>query len=248
MNFNFKAFDLIAPFNPNLKLFCSTLIILFGLSSCSPKAIDGPDKQFGESLAGAATGAGAGAVTGFQISAATGPGAVVGAGIGAISGAFQGASTDLTEEQQLKLQSQILQAQHVAQAQEILKEHYKVRAELFPTRDIYPADLFFYGDEVKLRPEAKWLILEIARMNKTRLPYSRIVVAVYAKSRDTDSAYANHLTERRARELVDALLSAGMEPRRLSTRPETVSETIVVDPLDKPDRYNQAVEFIAIDR
>lgn len=248
MNFNFKDLTTISKRSANMALACAAFIVLAGLCSCSPKAEPGPDKQFGEMVSGAATGAGAGAITGFQISAATGPGAAVGAGIGAISGAIQGATTDLTEEQQLELQHKIFEAQQVAQAQEILKEHYKIRAELFPTRDIFPADLFFYGDEVKLRPESKWLVEEIAKMNKTRLPYSRLVVAVYAKSKDSESAYANHLTERRARELVDALLRAGIEPRRLSTRPEVVSEPILIDPLDKPDRYSQAVEFIAIDR
>lgn len=228
------------------------LILLSGcaifLSGCAREAVPGPDKQFGQMVQGAATGAGAGAVTGFQISAATGPGALIGAGVGAISGAIEGSSTDLTEDQQLELQQQIYKAKQVAYAQEVLKEHYRRRAELHPSREIYPADLFFYGDNVTLKPEAKWLIAELAKMNKTRLPYSRLVIAVYSKSKDPDSAYANHLTERRAREIVDAFISNGLEPRRLSTRPEVISEPILIDPLDKADRYNQAIEFIPIDR
>ena len=229
-------------------LFTAMLIALICSLGCTRKAVSGPDKQFSEMISGAATGAGAGAVTGFQIGAASGPGAAVGAGIGAISGAIQGASGDLTEDQQIELKQKTFETRQIVQAQQILQEHYKVRAELFPTRDIFPADLFFYGDEVKLRPEAKWLVSEIARMNKTRLAYSRLVIAVYAKSKEPESPYALHLTERRSRELVDAFVKSGLEPRRLSTRPEVISEPLLIDPHDKPERYNQAVEFIAIDR
>lgn len=247
MNCTIKIFAPLA-----VKKSAASIVLAFSslfLSSCINKeSVPGPDKQFSEMMQGAATGAGAGAVTGFQISAATGPGAAVGAGIGAISGAIQGASADLTEQQQLEMQYDIYHTRQLAYAQSTLEEHYKRRAELHPSRDIFPADLFFYGDEVKLKPEALPLIAEIARINKTRLPYSRLVVAVYAKSKDKDSAYAHHLTERRSREIVDAFVRNGIEPRRLSTRPIVITEPALIDPLDKPERYNQAVELIAYDR
>lgn len=222
---------------------------LFVLTACSGSTpAPGPDKQFSEMLGGAASGAGAGAVTGFQVSAAAGPGAFVGAGFGAVSGAIQGLSNDASEEEQLAMQHEILKNRQIAYAQSVLAEHYKKRAELHPTRDIFPADLFFSSDEVQINPGGLALINELTRLNKERLPYSRLIVVVYTKSSDPDSAYANHLSERRSRELVDAFVRAGIEPRRLSTKPFVIPKPILIDPDDKPERYNQAVELFAYDR
>lgn len=240
----------MVTFSP-IRIAFQRLLLLIASSvvcSCYPQYSPGPDKQFEGTVSGAATGAGAGAVTGFQFASASGPGALVGAGIGAISGAIQGASGDLTEEQQYQLNQKIYREQQVAYAQNVLSEHYRRRAELHPSRDIFPADLFFYGDEVKIRPEAIAVLNELAKLNKNRLPFSRLAIAVYAKANDNDSSYAQHLTERRARELVDYFVRAGLEPRRLSTRPVVVSAPVLVDPHDKPERYAQAVEFIAVDR
>lgn len=85
-------------------------------------------------------------------------------------------------------------------------------------------------------------------MNESRLPYSRLVVAVYAKAATPESAYAQHLTEKRSREFVNQLVRAGVEPRRLETRAVVVNAPVLIDPLDNPTRYNQAVEIIPVDR
>ena len=140
---------------------------------------EGPDKQFEGELSGAALGAGAGAVTGFQVGAGTGPGALVGAGFGAAAGAIQGFIRDQTEEDLLALAAETDAARQQSIAHEILSEHYKRRIDLHPTRDIYPADHFFYADSVKLRRCAQPLIREIARMNKQRFAWSRVQVVVY---------------------------------------------------------------------
>jgi outer membrane protein OmpA-like peptidoglycan-associated protein len=228
--------------------FLLIIVCLFYLAACSPKPVPGPDQQFSEALAGAATGAGAGAVTGFQVSAATGPGALVGAGFGAITGAMQGYSKDLTEEQQIALQREINSKRRSAYAQTLLAEHFQRRAELHPTRDIFPADWFFTADEVVLNASGLALLEELTKINKERLPYSRLIVVVYSKATDNTSVYANHLSERRSREIVDALITNGIEPRRLSTKPFVVPNPILIDPKDRPERYNQAVELVAYDR
>ncbi len=207
----------------------------------------GPDKQFAGTLSGAATGAGAGAVTGFQVGSGTGPGAVVGAGVGAVVGAIRGSFQDSIEERLLKIARETNEERKKAIAREILADHYSQRLDLHPSRDIYPSDLFFKGDQATLRPEAKTLVSEIAKMNKERLAWSPLIVAVYVRGSEEDGFAAN-LADRRGKELVNSLVEGGLEPRRLSARSVVVPAPILIDPHDDPLRYNQAVEFIPTER
>lgn len=222
-------------------------LLAAALNACAP-AYPGPDKQFGGTLEGAALGAGTGAVTGFQVGAGTGPGAAVGAGFGAIAGGIQGAIQDSTEEQMLALAAKTREEREIAWAHEVLSDQYKRRVDMHPTREIYPADLFFYGDESKLRGSARPLVRELAHMNKQRVPWSRLVVASYARAEGGKSDYALELAERRARAIVNELVHAGLEPRRLVARGVVTEAPLLVDPDDDPLRYNQAVEIIALDR
>ena len=227
------------------------IIIGFGavlfVSGCAP-ATPGPDKQFAGSLEGAALGAGSGAITGFHVSAASGPGAAIGAGFGAVVGGLQGLIADQEEEAMLALAAESRGERQRAQVHEILNEHYQRRLELHPSRDIYPADLFFDGDETDLKPGADALVAEMARLNKRRLSWSRLVVASYAKANTPDSEFARHLTERRSRAIGDQLVRSGIEPRRVVTRAVIIDEPVLIDPNDKSSRYNQAIEIIPLDR
>jgi outer membrane protein OmpA-like peptidoglycan-associated protein len=220
----------------------------FVLGACSSQPVAGPDKMFAGEGIGALEGAGAGAVTGAQVSAGAGPGAAVGAGLGAVLGAIHGLAKDQSEEAQLRTAARLKEEKSRALAQEILSEQYKRRMELHPTREIFPADLFFNGDSASMCPSGVNVVRELARMNAMRLPYSRLVVAVYAKSAGPESSYAQHLTERRSREFVNQLVRAGVQPRRLETRAVVMNAPILIDPLDDPTRYNQAIEIIPIDR
>ena len=215
---------------------------------CSSSPVPGPDKVFQGEGVGALEGAGAGAITGAQLSAGAGPGAAVGAGFGALLGAIHGMGLDQSEEAKLRDAAALKEEQSRTVAQQILVEQYKRRMEIHPTREIYPADLFFKGDSVSMCPSGVGLVKELARMNGMRLPYSRLVVAAYSKSSTPESSYAQHLTERRSREFVNQLVRAGVEPRRLETRSVVVNAPILIDPLDNPTRYNQAIEIIPIDR
>ena len=219
------------------------------IGGCSPApATLGPDKQFAGSLQGAATGAGAGAVTGFQVGALTGPAAAIGAGFGAVAGGIQGAIQDDTEMQMLELAAQTKEQREISWAQEILNDQYKRRLELHPSREIYPADLFFSGDSPKVRRGAEPVIRELARMNKQRLPWSRLVIASYVRSAGEGSPYSRELSEHRAREIINQLVHAGLEPRRLVARGVVVDAPVLIDPNDDPMRYNQAIEIIALDK
>jgi hypothetical protein len=220
---------------------------LLMLTACAGP-VHGPDKQFSGELHGAVVGAGAGAVTGFQYGAGSGPGALVGAGLGAVAGGIQGFADDEAEENLLKLAADTQREREVAYAHEILSEHYKRRLELHPTRDIYPADLFFYGDEVKLKQGAEILIQEIARLNKNRLPWSRMAVTVYSRASNENSEYAHYLTERRSQEISNWFARVGLNPRRLESRGVIVTAPVLIDPDDTPERYNQAIELIPLDR
>jgi outer membrane protein OmpA-like peptidoglycan-associated protein len=172
----------------------------------------------------------------------------VGAGLGAVAGGIQGAIQDSFDEQLLRLSAEARAERERVFAQEILEDQFKRRLQLHPTRDIYPADLFFRGDETSLRPTARALVRELARLNKDRASWSRLVVASYVKSSSPDSEFAQRLADRRSREIVDELVRSGIEPRRLQTRTVLTNAPLVIDPLDRPERFNQAVELIALDR
>ncbi len=208
----------------------------------------GPDKQFAGTAEGALTGAGAGAVTGFQVGAGTGPGALVGAGVGAVAGGIEGAVRDSEEEQLINFAAEKNSERARAFAQEQLVEHYKTRMELHPTRDIFPADIFFDGDSVELRPGARGLVRELALLNKHRVPWSRLVVAAYVKSAGPDNSHAQRVAERRSREIGDCLIANGLEPRRVMTRAVVIKDPLLIDPQSTPGRYSQAIELIPIDR
>ena len=222
--------------------------VAFAVIGCSSKPVPGPDKLGRDEGLGAIQGAGAGMVVGAQVGAGTGPGAAIGAGFGAIAGAINGLVKDSLEDAEVKSEAELKATQSRIVAQDVLAQHYEMRMQMHPGRDIYPADIFFKGDSAKMCPQGVAVVKEIARMNEFRLPYSRIIVASYAKSSDPDSAYVSHLTERRSREFVNQLVRAGVEPRRLETRAVVVDAPVLIDPRDNPTRYNQAIEIIAVDK
>ncbi len=224
-------------------------VFWIGIAGCSTKPVEGPDKTFSGGAVGALEGAGAGAVTGAQFTAATGPGVAIGAGFGAAMGLVHGAVRDGMEESEMRLGREIETQRRRSAAQEVLALHYKRRLEMHPTRDIYPADIFFRGDSAKMCPSGVGIVRELAHLNEFRLPYSRLVIVAYAKSiGGEESSYIQHLTDRRSREFVNQLVKAGVEPRRLETRSVIVGAPVLIDPQDDPTRYNQAIEIVAIDR
>jgi hypothetical protein len=231
-----------------MKKVFSSVLFLFFITSCTSTNKEGPDKQFEGEIGGAAIGAGAGAITGFHVGAGAGPGAAVGAGFGAVAGGIQGFLRDQTEENLIALANETQAQRKRAIAQEILSDHYKKRMEIHPSRDIYPADLFFEGDEVKLRECSKAIVHELALMNQPRMPWSRIEIAVYVKAADKDSNYAAYISKKRAIEIGDEMVNAGIEPRRIETKAVIVQAPVVVDPDDAPGRYNQAIELVTLDR
>lgn len=228
----------------------SLTLLAASFVSCTPFSAQpepGPDKQFSGTVLGAASGAGAGAVIGAQVTAAMGPAAFVGAAFGAVFGMMNGLGIDLLEEDELRRLEELAELREKTWVQEVLAEHYQRRLELHPNRDIYPADWFFEGDSVELRGEAKALLREIGKLNENRMPWSRLLVAAYATSRDKESQYSRHLTERRAEAVGLALVQAGIEPRRVLTQGLTLNEPILIDPDDHRDRYRQAIEIIPLD-
>jgi outer membrane protein OmpA-like peptidoglycan-associated protein len=227
-----------------------SLCMLLGLTACSPSSTLRPDgdREPAGAVQGALTGAGAGAVTAFQVSSPTGPGAFVGAGIGAVAGAIQGAQSDEEERALIQMQKETVRLQYRAEVQAILERYLARRIELHPSRDIFPADLFFSADGVKLTKQGDELVHELARLNKDRLPWSRLVIGSYAKANDDSSIYASYLTKRRAIALGDAFVKYGIEPRRIETRPVVINGPLVVAAGEPPLRYAQVIELIAVDR
>ena len=193
------------------------------LFSTEPKP--GPDKQAVGTMAGAAVGAGSGAAIGANIGRSTGPGAWVGAGFGALFGMLSGLGIDLLEEDQLRRFDETERAKEQLWAQEMLAEHYARRLELHPNRDIFPADWFFDADSSQLKPEAVILSRELGELTRQRMPWSRIVVAVYVTSQDPESAYAQYVTKQRAQEIVNE----HRPQRQLPPRPPAHAHVRVLD-------------------
>ena len=227
-----------------------SIVLTTGVALCSAcsSAFPGPDKQMAGTLQGASVGAGAGAVTGFQVGAPTGAGALVGAGFGAIAGGIHGAVQDSLEEENLKLQSQLHYERERSRAQRTLLEQFERRMELHPSREIYPADIFFSGDDFTVSDEARPLAIELARLNENRQPWSRLVIACYVNSSDEDNSYAKRLAERRAESLGNWFVKTGINPRRIEARAVLIDGPIVLDYQDDPLRFNQAVEIILLDK
>lgn len=234
------------PFSRTILLAAALAAAGCTLFSASPEP--GPDKQWVGTVTGGALGAGAGAVTSFNLISNAGPGAWVGGGFGAVFGAFTGLGFDLIEENQITRLYEEEELRARAFVQELLAEHYQRRFELHPSRDIFPADWFFDGDEVELKPEAKILARELGVMTKRRMPWSRIIVAAYVTAADKDSTYAQYLTKRRAEEIALQFVKSGIEPRRVLTQGYTLMEPVLIDPDDDPSRYRQAIEIIPVDR
>ncbi|MCX6114055.1 MAG: hypothetical protein NTV65_02405 [Proteobacteria bacterium] len=235
---------------PLTALPCAALLSVVGIYivGCSSTPVHGPDKVVSSTAFGTLQGAGAGAVTGAQLSAGAGPGVAVGAGLGAVVGAINGFVQDASEDAQQQISADTKAEKQRIFAQAVLAEHYKRRTALHPARDIYPADIFFRGDSVSMCPSGVSIIEQLAGMNEFRLPYSRLIIASYAKGKTPESPYAQHLSEKRSREFVNQLVRAGVEPRRLETRAVVIDAPVVIDPYDNPTRYNQAIEIITIDR
>ncbi len=207
----------------------------------------GPDKQGQGTVYGAALGAGTGAITGAQLSAGTGPGAVVGAGLGGVFGMFQGLGMDLLEEEDLKQSEEVAGLEQRAAAQRMLALHYEKRTKLTPSRDIFPADWFFYADQGQLMPESKPLARELAKMTKTRTPWSRIAITSYISASDRESPFAKYLAQKRAEELALEFVRSGIDPRRVVIRGMILDGPLVIDEKDQPSRYRQAIEITPMD-
>lgn len=227
------------------KLFLNLLLVLMiGCAGPNRK----PETQFMGSVQGAMTGAASGAMTGFHLGIGAGPAALAGAGVGALAGGMQGYAHDVLQEKNEKLQKQINKEEERAKVHQILRAHYEDRLRLSPSREIYPADTFFFGDERKICRDRVPLVTEISKLTKERMPWSRFAVTAYVKSADEDSEFAKDLAESRAKEISNYLIKAGIEPRRVVARGVIVPNEVIVDPTDKPGRYSQAIEFSLLDR
>ena len=195
-------------------------------------------------VAGAATGALTGMVVAVHAGSAYPPAALAGAGFGAVAGGVKGYFADQLEAKYQELANEKDHQKALLKAQLIVLQQLEQRKKLHPTRDIFPSDLFFLGDEHTLRPGAEAIIEEIAIINKERFSWSPLVVASYVQAGKNDS-FAKQLAGDRAKIIANKLIKYGISPRRVEARPIIITETLLLDPEDRPDRYSQAIEFIA---
>ncbi|MDD2941853.1 MAG: OmpA family protein [bacterium] len=232
-------------------LFRLHLLALLLLAGCMPypfTPVEGPDKQASGMLMGGALGAGSGMVITHNLAMSGTRGFITGGSLGVLYGFFAGIGIDLLEEDQLQQIAEIDALSQKLWVQSLLAEHYDRRLRLHPNRDVFPADYFFQSDGSTLTPYSEILVKNLAELNRDRLPWSRIVVASYTTSSDPESPYAHYLSTKRAESIARGLIRYGIEPRRVATKAMTLTEPILIDPQDNPDRYFQAVELIFIDK
>ena len=224
-------------------------IILVLLSSCADysRPIPGRDKQGAGLISGALLGAGSGALTGAKYSSTMGPGMWMGAGVGAMWGALQGLGLDLLEEEDLKILQEVALTQDEVWAQYALLEHYETKRDLYPGRDIFPADVLFEGSSVNLNSKGEAIVQGMVQALSEKYPSSRVEITVYQVSKDKNSAFASFLGRRRGNAIARALVKIGFEPRRMVMKSLLLDQPLVIDPYDSPDRYLQAVEFALLD-
>jgi outer membrane protein OmpA-like peptidoglycan-associated protein len=234
--------------------FILLLIALFASTACTKKQMCLTKKCIGKEgaitgkVSGAVLGAGSGAITGFQLGSGSGPGAAVGAGLGALAGGIRGVVHDRNVTNLEKGEEELEREKLRAQAQSAIADLMSYRLSSHPSREIYPADLFFAEDSSKLKPLGKALVSEIYLINKNRLPWSRLGVVSYVKSTNKKSSYSNHLAEKRALAIANELVRSGIEPRRVIASGVVGKDFLIKDANLSQGRYGQAIEIVPLDR
>ncbi len=212
-----------------MKILLIAISIAVFLPGCADysKPIPGKDKQGAGLVSGAMMGAGSGIITGAQFGAATGPGAFIGMGFGALWGSLQRLGLDLLEDEDFRILMEVAKTDDEVLAQYTLLEHFEIKSELHPGRDIFPADVFFDNGDVKISRNGAAVARLITKILSQRSPSSRFEIVNYIVSSDKKSTYAKFLGKKRNNSLGFTLVQAGIEPRRL------VFKTIVVPGLVK---------------
>lgn len=229
-------------------------IIALLVGACSPKVVhprtEKSDMQELEGLRGALTGGISGAITGAQLSGATGPGALIGASLGAVSGSIRGAGLDTIERSLLMNRELLSELKGTTIAQDFLKDHFRKRIELHPGYDLYPADVFFEPASGKLSPLGLAIATEIAKINEHRKDWSRLGVISYVvghKKQNENTVFSYDLTNKRALAIANQFIRSGIEGRRVLAIGKVVEKPVLVDPIDTPTRYAQAIEIRLLD-
>ena len=224
-------------------------IVVLNLIACADysKPIPGRDKQGAGLISGAIMGAGSGMLTTGHLLASSGPGAFIGMGFGALWGSVYGLGLDVLEEEDFLILDQIAETDLEVAAQYEILEHFELKNDLHPGRDIFPADVFFKNGDTKISNTGDAVAQLFSTILSKRSPSSRIEIIVYQVSKDKASSYASYLGKKRSLEIGNSLVRAGIEPRRIVFKSITIDQPLVLDPFDAPERYYQAVEFALMD-
>ena len=178
---------------------------------------------------GAAIGAGVGAAAGAGLGQAIGrntTGTLIGAGIGAALGGLAGWQIgEYMDRQEAELQQALAssEAASISREQDILTATFK-------------GDVFFDFDSAVLKPGAYTEIDRTATV-LNRYPQTTILVEGHTDSRGSET-YNQQLSERRAQAVRDALVSRGVDPRRLRVIGYGESQ-----PISSSDAMNRRVEL-----
>ncbi len=178
---------------------------------------------------GAAIGAGVGAAAGAGLGQAIGrntTGTLIGAGIGAALGGLAGWQIgEYMDRQEAELQQALAnsEAASISREQDVLTATFK-------------GDVFFDFDSAVLKPGAYSEIDRTATV-LNHYPQTTILVEGHTDSRGSE-AYNQQLSERRAQAVRDALVSRGVDPRRLRVIGYGESQ-----PISSSDAMNRRVEL-----
>ncbi len=205
--------------------------LCLGLVACSTPG-ESPDKTLAGAVLGAGWGAGAGAIVGHQIHDNTGPGVAVGAGVGLVGGAMAGYAQDTVEEEQFRLENELLSLhmQNLANRNELEDVQRKLDRMIASGATASLHEVYFGEDETDLRSGAIANLQAIADSLKKNPRAYKITVSGHTD--DTgNSEYNQKVSESRARSVAAYLGARGISMDQIkvkgfgSTRPVASNST-----------------------
>jgi outer membrane protein OmpA-like peptidoglycan-associated protein len=198
------------------------LVLVFGLVSCTSSG--GISPTVAGTLIGAGVGAGLGAVIGNESGHAG-----EGAAIGAVSGALVGGAIGYAFERQ--------EQQFNDMGYETSRSGNRMTA-------YFPNDTLFAYDSAELQPGAYSELQRIAGVINSD-PSVSVIVEGHTDS-DGTREYNQLLSERRANAVRSALISYGVDPRRITAYGYGEDRPIVPNDSDYNKQRNRRVELIMV--
>lgn len=222
-----------------------SLLLLAALAGCSNPQ-PGPDKTAAGGVLGAAWGAGAGAIVGNQLNN-TGPGIAVGAGLGLVEGVISGATSDVHEGAQLKLERELsdLKTQNNATSRELNMVQGQLDRALAGSGAESVHQVYFDPDSTSLRQGSVDTIHQVADGFRSDPRVKKI--RVVGNSDDGGTAdYQQKVAEARAKEVAAALGARGISADQIIIESVGATKPMTTNTTEAGRQLNRRVDIYAI--